>query len=273
MLAGYTYEPAISINDTLFYFLFFVPITLVELAPMLPKIMLIGCVMLALYSVAPAQTSPETARKFDEFGDIEASDLIARLDNLTVQVQNEPGSKAFLIVYRTKRDLPGLSNRYAHRMRSYLVNSRGLPAERVVIVDGGVAPCLSQELWVVLPGGAPKPRKDAYDNSYKPDVYKFDEHYYQTRKPDPDEIHYWASAPEDLTSYLEAFGEALLKDRKLVAYLVAFREADRDNQRVIDRMLRTERNFLIKEFRLDPSRIKIVDGGYREWRTMELWIG
>jgi len=80
-------------------------------------------------------------------------------------------------------------------------------------------------------------------------------------------------APEDLTSYLEAFGEALLKDRKLVAYLVAFREADRDNQRVIDRMLRTEQNFLIKEFRLDPSRIKIVDGGYREWRTMELWIG
>jgi hypothetical protein len=70
---------------------------------------------------------------------------------------------------------------------------------------------------------------------------------------------------------LEAFGEALLKDRKLVGYLVAFRD-ERDNRRITNRMLRTERAFLIKEFRIDPSRIKIVDGGYREWRTMELWI-
>ena len=239
---------------------------------MLPKIMIIVCVALALSSVAFTQTSVELARKFDEFGDIEASNLIARLDNLTVQVQNEPRSKAFLIVYRTRRDLPGLSNRYAQRMRSYLVNSRGLPAERIVIVDGGVASCLCQELWIVLPGGAPKPRDDAYDNSYKPPVYKFDEHYYQIEKiTDPDMLSYWASAPEDLTSYLEAFGEALLKDRKLVGYLVAFRD-ERDNRRITNRMLRTERAFLIKEFRIDPSRIKIVDGGYREWRTMELWI-
>src|ERR1044072_490235 len=101
---------------------------------MLTKVLLIICVQLALYSVVLAQT----ARKFDEFGDIEASNLIARLDNLAVQVQNEPGSKAFLIVYRTRRDLPGLSNRYANQMRRYLLDAKALPAERIVIVDGGV---------------------------------------------------------------------------------------------------------------------------------------
>ena len=240
---------------------------------MFRKFLLIMWVALALSSITPAQTSVETARKFDEFGDIEASYLIARLDNLAVQVQNEPGSKAFLIVYRTRRDLPGLSNRYAHRMRSYLINSRGLPAERIVVVDGGVASCLWQELWVALPGTVPKPRDDAYDHSYRPSVYKFDEHYYQIEKiTDPDLISYWPNAPEDLTGYLEAYGEALLKDRKLVAYLVAFRD-ERDNRRVTERMLRTERSFLIKEFRIAPSRIKTVDGGYRESRTMELWIG
>jgi hypothetical protein len=37
-------------------------------------------------------------------------------------------------------------------------------------------------------------------------------------------------------------------------------------------MLRKERNFLISEFGIKPSRIKTIDGGYREWRTMELWI-
>ncbi len=238
---------------------------------MLRRMLLLIFLLLAWCSLTLAQTSPEAARKFDEFGDIEASDLIARLDNLAVQVQQEPGSKAFLIVYRTKRDLQGLSNRYAHRMRSYLINSRGLPADRIVVVDGGVALCLSQELWIARPGTAPKPREDVYTSFYQPSIYKFDEHYYQTEKPDPDMISYWADAPEDLISYLEAFGEALLKNRKLVAYLVAFRDA-RDSKGVTQRMLRTERDFLIKEFRIAPSRIKTIDGGYRQSRTMELWI-
>jgi hypothetical protein len=239
---------------------------------MLRKMLLISSVLLALYSVTPAQTRSETARKFDEFGDIQASDLIARLDNLAIAVNQEPASKAFLIVYRTRRDLQGLSNRYAHRMRSYLMGSRGLPSERIITVDGGVASCLWQELWIVMPGTTPKPRADVYDNSYRPSIYKFDEHYYHAEKPNPDMLSYWAEAPEDLISYLEAFGETLLKDRKLVGYLVAFREADGDNRRVTQRMLRTERNFLIKEFRIEPSRIKTIDGGYRQSRTMELWL-
>ncbi|HSE15483.1 MAG TPA: hypothetical protein VLB46_00435 [Pyrinomonadaceae bacterium] len=238
---------------------------------MLRKTLLVVCAALLWNSVTLAQTSNATARKFDEFGDIQPSDLIARLDNLAVMLSYEPGSKAFLIVYRTSRDLPGLSNRYAHRMRGYLVETRGLPSERIVIVDGGVASCLSQELWIVPAGSAPKPREDAYDNSYKPSVYKFDEHYYQMGN-DPDEISYWPIPPANLIGYLEAFGETLLKDRKLVGYLIAFRDAARDNRQTTKRMLRTERNFLIRKFRIEPWRLKTVDGGYQPSRTMELWI-
>jgi len=236
------------------------------------KMLLVISVLLVLYSVTLAQTSRESARKFDEFGDIDASYEIARLDNFAIAVQQQPGSKAFLIVYRTRRDLPGLNNRYAHWMRSYLLYSRGLPAERVVIVDGGVTTCLWQELWIVMPGTAPKPRDDVYGNNPQPSVYKFDEHYYQIEKPNPDEPIYWPSAPENLIGYLEAYGETLLKDRKLVAYLVAFRDADRDDRSVTQRMLRTERDFLIKEFRINPARIKTIDGGYSQSRTMELWL-
>ena len=238
---------------------------------MLRKLLLLICVASLASSLTLAQTSNATARKFDEFGDIQASDLIARLDNLAVMLSNEPSSKAFLIVYRTRRDLPGLSNRYAHRMKGYLTESRRLPSERIVVVDGGVASCLWQEIWIVPPGSAPKPREDAYDNSYQPAVYKFDEHYYQIGN-DPDEISYWPVAPVNLTGYLESFGETLMKDRKRIGYLVAFRDAKRDNRQATQRMLRTERNFLIKEFHIEPGRLKTVDGGYRPSRTMELWI-
>jgi hypothetical protein len=238
---------------------------------MLRKTLLVACVALLWNSLTLAQTSNATARKFDEFGDIQSSDLIARLDNLAVALFYEPSSKAFLIVYRTRRDLPGLSNRYAHRMKGYLIEARGLPSERIVIVDGGVASCLWQELWIVPPSSAPKPREDAYDNSYQPSVYKFDDHYYQIGN-DPGDNSYWPVAPANLIGYLESFGEILMKDRKLVGYLVAFRDAARDNRRATQRMLRTERNFLIREFRIEPWRLKTIDGGYRPSRTMELWI-
>jgi hypothetical protein len=238
---------------------------------MLRKLLLLFWVASLASSLTLAQASNATARKFDEFADILPSDLIARLDNVAITLSYEPTAKAFLIVYRTRRDLPGLSNRYAHRMKAYLTRSHRLPPERIVIVDGGVASSLWQEIWIVPPGSAPKPREDAYDNSYQPSVYKFDEHYYQIGN-DPYEMGYWPDAPANLIGYLEAFGETLLKDRKLVGYLVAFRDAKRDNRQVTKRMLRTERNFLIKEFHIEPSRIKTVDGGYRPSRTMELWV-
>jgi hypothetical protein len=233
--------------------------------------LLFAAILIFHLTPIPGQTSNATARKFDEFGDIQASDLIARLDNLAIQLQNEPNTKGFLVVYRTRRDLPGLSNKYAHRMKSYLTDARGVPAARIVIVDGGVAGCLSQELWIVPPGMAPKPRDDAYDNSYRPEAYKFDEHYYQMGN-NPGGESYWPAAPENLIGYLEAFGETLQKDRTLFAYLVAFREDVHDKPGTAQTMLRTERNFLIKEFGIQPSRIKTIDGGYRDRRTMELWI-
>jgi hypothetical protein len=102
-------------------------------------------------------------------------------------------------------------------------------------------------------------------------VYKFDDHYYQIGN-DPNEISYWPTAPANLMGYLESFGDALVKDHKLIGYLVAFRDAAHDNPQATKRMLRTERNFLIREFRIEPWRLKTIDGGYRPSRTMELWI-
>jgi len=220
-------------------------------------------VSLLTCSVAVAQTDKSQAQLFDEFGDIAASDLIARLDNLAIQLQNQPDVKGFLVVYRTSRDLPGLSNRYARRMKSYLVNSRGVPAERVVTVDGGAASCLTQQLWIVPPGTAPKARADVYKNDYKPAVAKFDEHYFGA------EGGYWSNDPEDL---LEAFGLELQQHPKSTAYLVAYRGMKGTGRRDAETALRGQRNFLVKEFRIKDSRIQRINGGFREWPMMELWI-
>jgi hypothetical protein len=231
------------------------------------------CLLIAALFVAltpnagtSAQTRQATAEKFDEFGDIQASDLIARLDNLAIQLQNRPDVKAFLIVYRTRRDLPGLSNRYAQRMKGYLMRSRGVDAERIVAVDGGVASCLTQQLWIVPPGTTPTPLADAYDNSYQSTVFKFDEHSYGETEGD---LYYWRDSAEEL---LEAFGLELQKHPKSTGYLVAFRKTPRDSTRVAQTALAKERRFLIKGFGIKPGRLKTVVSGFRAWPTIELWV-
>lgn len=221
--------------------------------------------LLLLSSLAFAQDSNSGARKFDEFDDILASDLIARLDNLAVHLQNEPNSKAFLIVYRARRDLPGLSNRYAQRMKGYLVHTRGLPPERIVTVDGGIALCLVQELWIVPPGTAPQPRVDVQLNSYHPPVYKFDEHYYGEAR----DLYYWQDSREEL---LEAFALELQKTPKSIGYFVAYRDTGRGSQRLVKTSLRFKRNVLINDYGIKPERIKTIAGGYRGSFTTELWI-
>lgn len=224
-----------------------------------------GCLVLLLCASSFAQTATGAARKVDEFGDIQASDLIARLDNFAVQLQDEPKAKGFLVVYRTRRDLPGLSNRYSHRMEGYLVKSRGIDPKRLITVDGGEASCLIQEIWIVPPGATPTPRADAYPSSYQPSVYKFDEHYYG----EEGDQYYWRDSLNDL---LEGLALELQRNPKSNCYLVAYNRANHDGWRAARSLLRRERNFLIKNFGIKPGRIRTIDGGYREWPTMELWI-
>jgi hypothetical protein len=217
------------------------------------------CLVLLVCASTFSQTVNETAVKFDEFGDILASDLIARLDNLAVQLQNAPNTKAFLVVYRTGRDLPGLSNRYAHRMEGYLVATRRIDPARVVTVDGGEASCLTQEIWIVPPGATPKPRDDAYQRSYHPAVYKFDEQYFGEKG----DLYYWRDSASDL---YEGFGLELQKHPQATGYLIAYRP--RTGKTPLD----TARNFLIKHFGIKPGRLKTIAGGYREVPALELWI-
>ena len=99
---------------------------------------------------------PPLARKFDTYGNIRFNDEKARLDNFAIQLQNEPSAQGYIIGYGTC-DAEG-QNR-ANRARDYLVNTRGIDASRIVVVDGGCMPELRVDLWIV-PSGATAPAAD-----------------------------------------------------------------------------------------------------------------
>lgn len=95
--------------------------------------------------------------KFDEFGDSNCEVEMAHLDNLAVTLQQDPSSRAVIIFYGGRRfrgQLPkrGEAAARAARLKPYLVERRGIPAERVVLIDGGYAEEWRVDIWVIPPG-------------------------------------------------------------------------------------------------------------------------
>ncbi len=116
-------------------------------------------IILIILLAAPVRAASPIS-KFDEFGDINCEDEYARLDNFAIQLQNSPTAKGYVIFYGGRRfrgRLPrvGESVARAGRLKPYLVNRRGIPADQVVVINGGHKESFSVELWIVPAGAEP----------------------------------------------------------------------------------------------------------------------
>jgi len=98
---------------------------------------------------------PIECRKFDEFPDIARNDEKARLDNYAIELQNDPTSTAYVIVYPGSQGRSGDVQRHTTRIVDYLINSRGIDARRIVTLVGPPRPELIVELWTCPQGGRP----------------------------------------------------------------------------------------------------------------------
>jgi hypothetical protein len=94
-------------------------------------------------------------RKFDEFPDISRNDEKARLDNYGIELQNDPTSTAYIIVYPGRSGKQGDVQRHTTRIVDYLVNSRIIDARRIVTLVGGTRDELMVELWTCQQGATP----------------------------------------------------------------------------------------------------------------------
>jgi hypothetical protein len=249
--------------------------------------------VLGSFESTSTQTENKVAQKFDEFGDVLYSDLIARLDNFAVELMKDATSKGFLIVYRTRRDLPGLNHARAMRMKDYLVQSRGLPRDRVVTVDGGVAEHLTQELWIVPPGTAPTPRSDARIGYVQnpESAWKFDEHGFL---PLDQYKRFGISHNQEAEAeaeYLEAYANEVKKNPSHSACIIVYaqynrhpqlvdwsgdyeprRETRLDPPRTAQKELNRQRHYLMTVYGIPGTKVKTIDGGYRKSRWIEFWI-
>lgn len=258
---------------------------------MLKRCLTLGLIFTALSFPATVLSQKPTAHKFDEFGDVLWSDLIARLDNYAIQLMNDPSATGFIVVYRTRRDLPGLSHARAMRSKEYLTKTRGLPSDRVSPVDGGIAEHLTQELWIVPAGAAPVPRTDVrigylHDPEW---AWKFYEHGFL---PADEQKRFGVKRHPDIEAEeLEAYVNEVRKKSNRIACIIVYAQHDPRRpatdwagsydpirERALDppgtarKELNRRQEILKRVYGLPTARIKLIDGGYRRRRAIEYWI-
>jgi hypothetical protein len=109
----------------------------------------------AISMVAAEEKKIIVAREFDECNNCTFDDQKARLDNLAVELQNDPTTHAYVIAYGGRTSPIGQVERLMTRARDYLTNERAIDASRITIVNGGFREEDSVELWIVPSGAAP----------------------------------------------------------------------------------------------------------------------
>jgi hypothetical protein len=246
------------------------------------------CLLFCLGCHASAQTVSPPARKFDEFGDVELTDIAARLDNFANELEAQPGTRGFIIVYRGRRDLPGLSGRLLGWVKDYLIHSRQVASGRFAGVDGGVSDCIRQELWIVPVGVVPTPRSGAYNNVFEDtdSPWKFDE------APPSTTENMGGNYTSNIFQSLEGFANALRRHPRSSAYVIAYsqyrvdeweeqagsgakrtrRRVNRDPPGAAGNEMTAIKAALVSKYKISQSRIKLLNGGYRKWGHVELWI-
>ena len=91
----------------------------------------------------------------DYYPPIRLNDEKARLDNFAIQLQNEPNAKGYVVVYGGIKANSAEKQKRIRRASDYLINTRGISADRLVTMEGGTRDVTTTELWIVPLGADP----------------------------------------------------------------------------------------------------------------------
>jgi hypothetical protein len=106
-------------------------------------------------SVRPPERVERPSRQFDVCCSCSFDDQKARLDNLAVELQNDPSTTTYVISYGGRTSRIGQADLLGTRARDYLVAQRGIDQSRIVVLNGGFREEDCVELWVVPQGATP----------------------------------------------------------------------------------------------------------------------
>ena len=106
-------------------------------------------------NIPPVEKRVVVAREFDRCCSCSNDDLKARLDNLAVELQNDPSTTTYIFAYGGRTSPSGQAGRLLARSRDYLMTERSIDASRIVQMNGGFREEDCVEFWIVPRGATP----------------------------------------------------------------------------------------------------------------------
>lgn len=229
-------------------------------------LLFVACVGVVCNLSTAAQTGV-VATKFDAYGDLPTDDEAARLDAFNEALRNQSQMRGFLVGYNQATAAPGIFLRRLYGDRRYLVEMRGLDADRVVVVEGGNRAKFTIELWLV-PNGAtppsPAPSLPPPDNSGK--RLLFDEECLECSPAVGLDLY-------GLSDGLRFYANALQRDSRARG-LIVVRPGQEIGPRGVLREARGAKRLLVREHRIAGNRIAIRLARRRKDNvsTAQMWI-
>src|SRR6185295_4781878 len=95
------------------------------------------------------------SKQFDVCCSCSFDDQKARLDNLGVELQNDPTATTYIISYGGRTSRIGQADLLNARARDYLVTNRGIDQSRITVMNGGFREEDCVELWIIPSGATP----------------------------------------------------------------------------------------------------------------------
>lgn len=95
------------------------------------------------------------ARKMDEYGKLPPNEQKKRLDNFAIELMNDPTAQGYVIVYGGRTGQATEAQTAARKIQTDVVKTTGLPANRLVLMNGGYREEFAVELWLAPTGATP----------------------------------------------------------------------------------------------------------------------
>lgn len=116
-------------------------------------------------NIPPGEKRVIVSREFDTCCACSYDDLKARLDNLAVELQNDPSTTTYVFAYAGRTSPSGQASRLLTRAREYLINERGIDASRIIQANGGYREEDCVQVWIVPRGATPPQASPTVDPS------------------------------------------------------------------------------------------------------------
>lgn len=231
---------------------------------------ILGVFLLVLSGVcAQDHAGPAKATRIDVFGQVGHCDVTGRLDNLAIQLQNQPSARGAVISYAPEGEGWGTGKQVLEIIKDYLVNARGIADDRLQMIYGGRNSDKHQsetELWIVPQGArAPKPEKR------ESDVATFQGLYYEGPGYDDFDVEIPPEMGPGIGSTVSAsLADILHVQKNAIAYVVVY--SGEDLTPGAWRRLGQQDIESFKERDVESNRFKLIFGGQQKETRIQWWV-